>query len=272
VTDKALDPVEHNRRAWDRQVEGGNRWTLPVGPEVTAAARAGRWQIFLTPTKPVPRAWFPEMEGSRVLCLASGGGQQGPILAAAGARVTVFDNSPRQLARDRQVAERDGLEIRTVQGDMADLSAFPDGAFDLIVHPVSNVFAPDVRPVWREAHRVLRPGGSLLAGFSNPAIYLFDWPLLEQGIVEVRHPLPYSDLESLSQEEQQRYIEEGWPFEFSHTLEDQIGGQIEAGFLLAGFYEDVNPADEADPLRDYMPSYITTRAIKPPLARQILPR
>ncbi|MGD8626165.1 MAG: class I SAM-dependent methyltransferase [Anaerolineae bacterium] len=258
-----IDPVEYNRRAWDRQVEGGNRWTVPVGPEATAAAREGRWQIFLTPTRAVPRAWFPEMEGCRVLCLASGGGQQGPILAAAGACVTVFDNSPRQLARDRQVAERDGLEITTVRGDMADLSAFSGGSFDLIVHPVSNVFVPAVRPVWREAYRVLRPAGGLLAGFNNPAIYIFDWPLLEQGTFEVRHPLPYSDLESLSQAEQQRYIQKGWPFEWSHTLEDQIGGQIEAGFLLAGFYEDVNPPDEVDPLGKYMPPYIATRALKP---------
>ena len=81
-----------------------------------------------------------------MLCLASGGGQQGPILAAAGANVTVFDNSPRQLAQDRLVADREGLAIETVLGDMADLSAFPDARFDLIVHPVSNVFVPDVRP------------------------------------------------------------------------------------------------------------------------------
>jgi 2-polyprenyl-3-methyl-5-hydroxy-6-metoxy-1,4-benzoquinol methylase len=70
-----------------------------------------------------------------VLCLASGGGQQGPILAAAGARVTVFDNSPQQLAQDRFVARREGLTLETVEGDMRDLSVFADVSFDLIVHP-----------------------------------------------------------------------------------------------------------------------------------------
>ncbi len=133
-----MDVRDYNRRAWNRQVEKGNRWTVPVSPEVTAAARRGEWQIFLTPTKPVPRAWFPALPGRDVLCLASGGGQQGPILAAAGARVTVFDNAPRQLDQDRMVAERDGLEIDVVEGDMRDLSAFPPASFDLIVHPVSN--------------------------------------------------------------------------------------------------------------------------------------
>ena len=94
------------------------------------------------------------------MCLASGGGQQGPILAAAGADVTVFDNSPRQLEQDRYVADRDGLHLQTVEGDMRDLSCFPDESFDLIVHPVSNVFVPDVKPVWREAYRVLKPGAT----------------------------------------------------------------------------------------------------------------
>ena len=55
-----------------------------------------------------------------VLCLASAGGQQAPIFAAAGAMVTSFDNSPVQLAKDELVADRDGLDIHLVQGDMAD--------------------------------------------------------------------------------------------------------------------------------------------------------
>lgn len=258
-----MDVRAYNRAAWDQMVADGNRWTIPVGPEVVAAARQGDWSILLTPTIPAPRDWFPPLAGADVLCLASGGGQQGPILAAAGARVTVFDNSPRQLARDRLVAEREGLAIRTVEGDMADLSAFGDAGFDLIVHPVSNVFAADVRPVWREAHRVLRPGGALLAGFNNPAVYIFDWELIErERRLEVKYALPYSDLESLSEERRAEYRQKGWPLEFSHTLDSQIGGQIAAGFLIAGFYEDRYPPEEDDLLSQFMSNFIATRAIK----------
>ena len=112
------DILSYNRRAWDRQVERGNPWTVPVSPEVIARARRGDWSIVLTPTKPVPADWFSPLEGLDVLCLASGGGQQGPILAAAGANVTVFDNSPAQLAQDRLVAETEGLTLETVQGDI----------------------------------------------------------------------------------------------------------------------------------------------------------
>jgi SAM-dependent methyltransferase len=254
------DILRYNRRAWDRQVERGNPWTIPVGPDVIARARRGDWEIILTPTKPVPAGWFPVLAGIEVLCLASGGGQQGPILAAAGAKVTVLDNSPNQLAQDRLVAGREGLTIETVQGDMADLSVFPDGRFDLIVHPVSNVFAPDVKPVWREAYRVLRPGGSLLAGFMNPVHYLFDFFSLERGEFRVAHRIPYSDLESLGEEERARLAEQDAPLEFGHTLADQIGGQLAAGFVLTGLYEDIDPDTI---LGQHIPSYLATKALKP---------
>jgi SAM-dependent methyltransferase len=250
----------YNSRAWDRAVERQSEWTLPVTSAVVAAARQGDWQIVLTPTKPVPHHWFPELTGLDLLCLASGGGQQGPVLAAAGARVTVFDNSPQQLAQDRFVATREALTLITVQGDMADLTVFADASFDLIVHPCSNLFVPDVHPVWREAFRVLRRGGNLLTGFCNPASFIFDQQLADEGTLQVRHKLPYSDVTSLSAAERQRYMDDEQPLEFSHTLEDQIGGQIDAGFVITGFYEDIWPGT---PLAEYMPTFMATRATKP---------
>jgi ubiquinone/menaquinone biosynthesis C-methylase UbiE len=256
-----MDVPEYNREAWDRQVEDGNPWTVPVGPEVIEAARQGRWEVLLTETKPVPRAWFPEMAGANVLCLASGGGQQAPTFAAAGASVTVLDNSSRQLAQDRFVAERESLDLEAIQGDMRDLSVFADGSFDLVFHPVSNLFVPEVRPVWNEAFRVLRSGGALLAGFLNPVVYVFDLDLADDtGEVRVRYELPYADAKSKSEEEVRRQIERAEPLEFSHTLEEQIGGQTEAGFLISGFYEDRH---RDDPIAAYMPTYAATRAIKP---------
>ena len=258
-----MDIRAYNRQAWNRQVEGGNIWTVPVGPEVIAAARRGEFSNLLTPLKPVPRHWYGELVGRDVLCLASGGGQQGPVLAAAGARVTVFDNSPRQLEQDRLVAAREGLEIATVEGDMIDLSVFPDESFDLIFHPISNVFSAQVRPMWRECYRVLRPGGALLAGIVNPVVYIFDYEIMErENRLEVRHALPYSDLESLSPEQLAQYQADGSPLEFSHTLEDQIGGQLQAGLVLVDLYEDWEL--EEDAVNRYFPKYIATRAIKLP--------
>jgi len=258
-----FDIRRYNSRAWDVAVELGSEWTLPVDAAAVAAARRGAWSIVLTPTKPVPADWFPAFDGASILCLASGGGQQGPILAAAGesagASVVVFDNSPRQLARDRDVARRDRLPLTTVEGDMRDLSRFADASFDLIVHPCSNLFVPDVRPVWREAARVLKPGGVLLAGFVNPVLYLFDQKKADEGVLEVRHSLPYSDLTSISPEERQEYVDAQEALEFGHTLTDQIAGQIEAGFALIGFYEDGWPGMA---LHAYTEMFVATRAVK----------
>ena len=254
-----MDIRAHNRRAWDGQVAKGNRWTVPVSSATIAAARRGQWEVVLTPTRPVPRDWFPSLAGLAVLGLASGGGQQGPVLAAAGARVTVLDNSPRQLGQDRMVAGRDGLAIATVRGDMAQLP-FADASFDLVFHPCSNSFVPDVLPVWREAYRVLRPGGALLAGFVNPVAYAFDEAPGPAGAFTLRHRLPYSDLTSLGAEERERLIASGEPLSFSHSLEDQIGGQLDAGFRLAGLFED---AWAEEPLSAYFPLCVATRAVKP---------
>ena len=103
----------------------------------------------------------------------------------------------------------------------------------------------------------------MLAGFVNPVQYLFDFEVMDsQGLLEVRYSIPYADLTSLDPEQRQRYLEAGHPLEFGHTLEDQIGGQLEAGFLLANFYEDLDPTS---PLGKYIPTFIATRAIKPVL-------
>ena len=256
----SFDPVAYNRAAWDREVENGNEWTQPAGPEVIARARAGDWSVVLIGGQVVPRGWFPaELAGAEVLCLASGGGQQGPVLSAAGAAVTVLDNSPRQLGCDREVATREGLAVRTVLGDMRDLSVFPGASFDVVFSPVSSVFCPDLAPVWRESFRVLRPGGILLAGFLNPDIFLFDITALqERGELIVSHRLPFSTLD-LPDAERQRSYGTG-PIEYSHSLTGQIGGQLAAGFTLT--HLDQAP-HHADATARYMPGYFASRAIKP---------
>jgi len=256
-----MDIRSFNRDAWDKQVEiGENPWTKPVRPEVIAAARRGEFSVLLTEQKSVPDQWIPPLKGLDMLCLACGGGQQGPIFAAAGANVTVLDNSPKQLDRDQFVAHRDGLKLKTVEGDMRDLSVFSEESFDYIFHPVSNVFCPEVLPVWREAYRVLRYGGNMVAGFMNPTYYIFDITNMEEkGELNVMYSLPYSDAASLSPEKLEEFKKNGTPLEFSHTLTDQIGGQCEAGFRIIGFYED---SMANMPLSKYHPTYIATRSVK----------
>lgn len=253
-----MKTVSYNREAWNQQSNSGSRWCIPVDSETIRSARSGDWSVILTPNKVVPRSWFGELSGRKVLCLASGGGQQAPVLAAAGASVVSFDNSDEQLAKDQLVADRDELDLTIVQGDMADLSVFEDGIFDLIFHPVSNVFSEDIRPVWKECSRVLKQGGRLLSGFMNPMFFLFDHEEAEKtGLLQVKYSLPFSDLKSLSQEKLDRIRREKLAYEFGHTLEDQIGAQIEAGFAICGLYED-DWDEKATPLNNFSSMYIST--------------
>ncbi len=254
-----LSVEEFNRRAWTQRVREGDVWTLPVSSEEIAAARRGQWTVVLTPLRPVPRAWFGELAGKRVLALASGGGQQAPILAAAGARVSVVDVTPAQLAQDAFVAERDGLGIELIEGPMDDLVDIADESFDLVFHPVSNLFVEDCRPVWAECYRVLRQGGTLLAGFANPLLFLIDEDVAPGQNLVIRHALPYSDLLARSDEEQAERLERGEPLEFGHTLEDQIAGQLDVGFQITGFYED---RGAKHPIDDFAATFLATRAVK----------
>lgn len=256
-----MDFLSYNREFWNKEVESKNIWTRVVSKDVIENAREGNWEIVLTPTKAVPKEWFPKiLTGKKILCLASGGGQQGPILAATGADVTVFDNSPRQLEQDRFVADRDGLLIHTVQGDMRDLSVFEDNYFDFIVHPVSNCFVDNILPVWREAYRVLKKGGTLISGFGNPIQYIFDLKEFNKGNLIVKHKIPYSDIRDLTEQEfKELVVDQNEGICFGHSLTDQIQGQIDAGFIISGFYEDKARGNILD---TYIDTWIAMKAQK----------
>lgn len=243
-----VDSYQHNRRAWDAYARAGGEWSTAVTPEVVARARAGEWSVVLTPTRPVPREWFGDsLNGGALLGLACGGGQQCPIFAAAGAVVTSFDASEEQLALDRRVAAREGLTLRCEQGDMTDLSRFADASFDVVFNPCSTCFVADVAAVWREVARVLRPGGALLTGFTNPWFYLFEVEAFDRGELRVVNRLPLC-------EEREGMIE------FSHSFEAQLGGQLRAGLMLTDLFEDSWAEWRA--IDGVAPAFLATRAIK----------
>ena len=251
----AADVFRHNQDAWNREARAGERWSTPVSEAALNGARAGRPEIFLTPNRPVPAPWLDSLAGSRVLALASGGGQQAPLLAAAGAEVWSLDASLEQLRLDQATAARAGYRVRCLVGDMADLGAFPSDLFDWVINPVSTVFVPEVRPVWREVARVLKPGGRFLTGVMNPAFFLFDHdPLAPEQRPEVRYALPTNDLLE-GADVSARAIE------FSHSLTDLIAGQLEVGLALEGFFED-DWDDDASPLNRYFPIYLAMHSRK----------
>lgn len=260
-----MNILEYNRNAWNLQSQEGCRWSTPFPDEVFERAKEGDWSVILTPNKAVPESWFPahpDLSGLEILGLASGGGQQVPTFAAAGAEVTSYDASDIQLEKDEDTCRRNGLEITTQQGDMADLTGLDDDSFDLIFNPVSNVFAEKLEPIWKECHRVLKPGGAILCGFMNPAFFLFDHEILEEtGKLIVKNRLPYSDMEHADAELLSAQLDAQLSVEYSHSWETQIGGQCDAGFAITGFYEDTWD-EESTGLQSWMPMFAATRAMK----------
>ena len=243
-----------NAETIDRWCADGWEWGVPISHEEYLAAKEGRWQVLLSPTKPVPHSWFGELNGKKVLGLASGGGQQMPIFAALGAEGTVLDYSQHQLESEAMVARREGYEIKIIRADMTKPLPFPDDCFDLIFHPVSNCYVEQVEPIWRECFRVLKPGGALLAGLDNGVNFWFD-----DDEERIAYTMPFNPL---VHPEQMALLErQDCGVQFSHTIDEQIGGQLKAGLMLTDVYEDTNGAGN---LHEHnIPSFWVTRAVKP---------
>lgn len=247
--------TQANKADIDRWIhQYGLKWAVPVSHEEYIAAKCGRWNIRLTPVKPIPHKWLEEISGKKVLGLASGGGQQMPILAAMGAQCTVLDISEAQLESERQVAEREGYSIEILAGDMTERLPFADETFDIIINPVSNHYIEKAEPVFQECFRVLKHGGELLCGLDTGIYWAFDF----QDESTLRHKLPFNPLEN---PEQMAYCrEQDMGIQFSHTLAEQIGGQLHAGFTLLDIYEDTNGDG---PMHEYnVPTFIATRAVR----------
>jgi len=243
-----------NAQTIDRWVENGWEWGVPITHEQYLAARGGEWSMLLTPLKPVPKAWYPDLKGKKVLGLASGGAQQMPVFAALGAECTVLDYSEKQIESERLVAAREGYAIEAVRADMTRVLPFEDEAFDLIFHPVSNCYIEDVTHVWRECARVLKKGGLLMAGLDNGLNFLFD----EDNEKEIKYRLPFNPLKDEDLMEALRKGDDG--VQFSHTISEQIGGQIAAGLRLLDVYEDTNSSGF---LRERgVPTFWATLAVK----------
>ena len=248
-----FDYTLENSKTIDRWVDEGWEWSIPITHEVYEKASKGEWDVGLTPTKPVPHKWFGELKGKKLLGLASGGGQQMPVFAALGADCTVLDYSDRQLQSEKLVAEREGYEINIVKADMTKTLPFSDGVFDIIFHPVSNCYIKDVYHVFRECCRVLKSGGVLLCGLGNEVNYI-----VNDDETMIVNKMPFDPLENPAYLKQLTDDDDG--VQFSHTVAEQIGGQLEAGFILTDIYGDTNGNGRLHELN--IESYIATRAVK----------
>lgn len=213
----------------DKLADANVAWSIPTSHEEIEKSRSGHFEINISGSKVIPRNWFPDdLKGVKILCLAGAGGQQAPLCAAAGADVTVLDLSENMLERDRVVAERENLKIRFEHGNMCDLARFIDESFDIVLNPPSMMYVPNVMSVYKECYRVLKPGGIFIICAPNPTNYLCEY--VEDGSYYIAcNKLPYKSYEHDNQGD--------W-IEYGHTLEDYLGGLIQSGFVITGFFED----------------------------------
>lgn len=257
-----MDYTEINAKAIDKWVDNGWEWGVPITHEVFVEAQQGKWDVKLTPIRYVPHDWFsPYLKNEKldevcILGLACGGGQQMPVFSALGALCTVMDYSDKQLQQERIVANRESYSINIIKADMTKRFPFEDNSFDIIFHTVSNCNVEDVYHVWNECYRVLRPGGILLAGMDNGFHYLIDDFTVRPLVIT--NKLPYNPLKD--PELLKRSMETDGSIQFSHTFDEQIGGQLKAGFVLVGAYEDFD--NDPDAVADGIPAYWATKAIK----------
>ena len=214
----------------DNLVDNNVWWSDCATAEQMEQAKNGKLELTLGISKPVPEEWIANISDKKVLCLAGAGGLQAPLMACAGAKVTVIDISQKMLQKDIRMAREYNLDIQIEHGNMTDLSRFENETFDYIMNPVSLCYVPSVHPVYKECYRVLKQEGSLILAAPNPIAYVCNFVHDENGgYYKAVNRMPYSSAE---------HPDQGNWIEFGHTMEDYIGGQIACGFVITGYVED----------------------------------
>ena len=218
---------EKNRRAWDALVRKKNRFASPAKDDQ-----------FADPLRLLDGSnWLEgDIRDKRVLCLAAGGGRQGPLYAAAGGSVTVVDISPAQLVLDRQVASERGLSLRTVEASMDDLSMFEPGEFEIVIHPVSSCYLPNIGDIYGQVARVTQRGGIYISQHKQPTSLQTETRPSGEGY---RLLLPYYRADPLPQVQGSLFREDG-TVEYLHRWEQLIGGLCRAGFAVEDLTEPLH--------------------------------
>ena len=240
---RLFETVERNI---NQLVDKNVAWSRCICDEDMQNAKSGTVNLHLTHSRKIPHNWLPaSLKGSKLLCLAGAGGQQAPLLAMAGADVTVLDLSEKMLEQDRIMAERYHLQLDLIHGNMCDMHFFPDNLFDIIINPSSLMYIPDVSIVYKECYRILKKGGIFILSAPAPVNYLCEF-VQEGQYYKACNRMPYKSYEHENQGD--------W-IEFGHTMEDYLGGLLLSGFIIKGYFEEQ--------LEDITELSFVIKAIKP---------
>jgi SAM-dependent methyltransferase len=153
--------VAENRRHWDAMAD---EW-VAMGERAWTHDQPS-WGIWGVGNDVVPL--LPDdLTGLDAIELGCGTGYVSAWMRRRGARVYAIDNSARQLATARRLADEHDLDIEWAHGN-AERVDRPDASFDLAISEYGAAIWCDP-DVWiREAHRLLRPGGRLVFLGNHP--------------------------------------------------------------------------------------------------------
>ena len=246
------DIIDKNQKRWENEVKSGGCYTTPdlnLNTDLLNKFASGELFFWNAPDakinnpllKKIREYEYADIKGKKVLCLASGGGQQSAMFSLLGADVTVADISQGQLNGDIQAANHYGYTVKTVLCSMTDLSVFNDDSFDIVHHPISICFVPDVAPVYNEVYRVLKTDGLYHVDHINPATHPESYVNDIDGWdgIGFRISSPYMGGPLRIDENGKENMTSGEiDGEFRHLFIDMFCKLTEAGFQIKYIWED----------------------------------
>ncbi|QDV24297.1 class I SAM-dependent methyltransferase [Aureliella helgolandensis] len=226
------------------------------------------------------------IQGKRVLCLAAGGGTHAALHAMAGANVTVVDFVEELLAIDREFAQRHRLPIDTCCTTMEDLSSLEDRSFDVVVQPVSSCYVSDLRRVYSEVARVIKPAGMYTVQHKSPVSLQMQnrggavgYELVSPAAMANDVPTEFAVAEFPAAQmlrrdrsggdESEHAVSSGnreaGCVEFAHSLESLVGELCRSGFVLEDLVEPLRadwwaPLDSAAHRANFVAPYLKVKA------------
>lgn len=220
-----------NRRSWDNNAgswaemrDRDGLWRrCPEEPELGFAG--GAYELI--------GSLAGSVEGKDVAVVGSGDNHAVFALAGMKANVTSIDISERQLETASARADQLGLAIAFVRADATDLATVADRSFDLVCSTNGFfVWIADLRAVYGEVFRILRPGGYYVFYDVHP----FQRPWADRNMsIEVDKPYwhtgPFRD-------------EKEGTFEFNWTMADLLNPGTDTGLVLRRILE--RPADDSN--------------------------
>jgi SAM-dependent methyltransferase len=164
-----------------------------------------------------------DVRGKRVLELGCGAAQCSIAFAKQGAIAIGVDFSGEQLAIARRLCDREGVKVDLHHADLAELAFVRADSIDLIFSAYAFGYVEDLNRVFRQAHRVLKPGAPLVFSVPHPTYSMIDDDAADPLVIR----RSYFDRSPLD------YVRDGIPFtEYHRTVADLFVSLVRSSFRV----------------------------------------